>query len=174
MSPARVNLEVMITGYDPELWELRDRAPSRSRLAEIGNGRSTRLSRKRPSCHGYSGGTASTGGGRTELSTRAFQRDREQLRTARLQRSMLFWGRLDRALAEMTAVRAARPRRMGIARGFSRLLLGFALWKPRPLYGSREAFTAALDIRTGSGPAAEIDATGTALGHNPPPRGEDG
>lgn len=42
MSPARVNLKGMITGYDPEtLREVVDRAAAELRLQELGNGRST-------------------------------------------------------------------------------------------------------------------------------------
>ena len=169
MSPARVNLEVMITGYDPEtLRERVDRAAVESRLAEIGNGRSTTALGEKAELLRLLGrhGEALVA---AEQAFRLahFSGDREQLTAARLRRARVFQyqGELDRALAEMTAVRAsAALEEWASLEGSAAYSSGCALFDLGRFRESREAFTAALDIRTGSeAPAAEIDAARFAL-----------
>jgi hypothetical protein len=143
MSPARVNLEVMITGYDPEtLRERVDRAAVESRLVEIGNGRSNHGSREKAELARLLG---RHGEHWWRQNTPFDSRISAGIHPRR--------GRLDRALAEMTAVRAQAAleewHRSRVQPPTPRVALSSSLGRYTE---SREAFTAALDIRTGSGP----------------------
>jgi tetratricopeptide (TPR) repeat protein len=96
-----------------------------------------------------------------------FSGDREQLTAARLRRARVFQyqGELDRACAEMAAVRAtAALEEWASLEGAAAYSSGCALFDLGRYTESREAFAAALDIRTSSeAPAAEIESTRFAL-----------
>ena len=139
MSLARVNLKWMITGYDSEtLREQVDRAAVESRLAELGSGRSTAALGEKAELLRLLGryGEALVA---AEHAFRLahFSGDREQLTAARLRRARVFQyqGELDRALAEMTAVRAtATLEEWASLEGSAAYSAGCAL-RPRPLHG---------------------------------------
>ena len=169
MSLARVNLKGMITGYDSEtLREQVDRAAVESRLAELGSGRSTAALGEKAELLRLLGryGEALVA---AEHAFRLahFSGDREQLTAARLRRARVFQyqGELDRALAEMTAVRAtATLEEWASLEGSAAYSAGCALFDLGRYTESREAFAAALDIRTGSeAPLAEMEAARFAL-----------
>jgi tetratricopeptide (TPR) repeat protein len=169
MSLGRDNLEGMITGYDPEtLRERIDRAAVESRLAELGNGRSTAaLGEKAELLRLLGRNGEALVAAEHAFRLAHFSGDREQLTAARLRRARVFQfqGELDRALAEMTAVRAsAALEEWASLEASAAYSSGSVLFDLGRYTESREAFAAALDIRTGSeAPAAEIEAARFAL-----------
>lgn len=164
MSPRRVNLEGMITGYDPEtLRELVDRAAAEYRLRQLGNGRSTAaLGEKAELLRLLGRNGEALVAAEQAFRLAHFGGDREQLTTARLRRARVFQhqGELDRALAEMTAVRAtAALEEWASLEGSAAFCAGTVLFDLGRFAEARADFTAALDIRTGSeAPVAEVEA----------------
>jgi tetratricopeptide (TPR) repeat protein len=169
MSPARVNLEGMITGYDPDtLREIVDRAAVEFRLREIGNGRSTAALAEKAELlrmlgrHGEALAVAEQA-----FRLAHFSGDREQLTWARLRRARVFQvqGELDRALAEMSAARSTATledwQELEAAAAF---FAGTAMFELGRFADARDAFAATLAIRTGSEAAAgQIEAARFAL-----------
>lgn len=159
----------MITGYDPEtLREHVDRAAAESRLAEIGNGRSTAaLSEKAELLRLLGRHAEALIAAEQAFRLAHFSGDREQLTAARLRRARVFHyqGEFDRALAEMTAVRStAALEEWAALEGSAAYSAGSVLFDLGRFTESRDAFAAALDIRTGSeAPTSEIDAARLAL-----------
>lgn len=169
MSCPRVNLELMINGYDPEtLRELVDRAAVEARLRELGNGRSTSaLGEKAELLRLLDRLSEALVAAEQAFRLAHFSGDREQLTSARLRRARVFQfqGELDRALAEMSAVRATAALEgwHGLEASAAHLC-GTTLFDLGRFAEASECFTAALDIRTGSGePAAQIEASRFAL-----------
>jgi tetratricopeptide (TPR) repeat protein len=159
----------MITGYDPEtLRERVDRAAAEARLQELGNGRSTSALGERAELLRLLGrhGEALVA---AEQAFRLahFSGDREQLTTARLRRARVFQyqGEFDRALAEMTAVRAtAALEEWASLEGSAAYSVGAVLFDLGRFAAAEAAFGAALDIRTASeAPTAEIESARFAL-----------
>ena len=169
MSPARVNLNGMITGYDPEtLRELVDRAAAELRLQALGNGRSTAaLSEKAELLRLLGRNGEALVAAEQAFRLAHFGGDREQLTTARLRRARVFQyqGELDRALAEMIAVRAtAAIEEWASLEGSAAYSGGTVLFDLGRFAEARVVFTAALDIRSGSGaPADEVESVRFAL-----------
>ncbi|MBC7763894.1 MAG: hypothetical protein H7201_19320 [Candidatus Saccharibacteria bacterium] len=169
MSPARVNLKGMITGYDPEtLREVVDRAAAELRLQELGNGRSTAaLGEKAELLRLLGRNGEALVAAEQAFRLAHFGGDREQLTTARLRRARVFQyqGELDRALAEMIAVRAtAALEEWASLEGSAAYSGGTVLFDLGRFAEARVAFTAALDIRSGSGaPADEVESVRFAL-----------
>jgi len=169
MSPARVNLDEMITGHDPEtLRELVDPAAVESRLRELGNGRSTAALGEKAELLRLLGrhGEALVA---AEQAFRLahFSGDREQLSTARLRRARVFQyqGELDRALAEMAAVRATAALEEWVSlEGSAAFSAGTVLFDLARFADARDAFTAALEIRSASqAPEDEVKSARFAL-----------
>jgi tetratricopeptide (TPR) repeat protein len=159
----------MTTGYDPEtLRERVDRAAAEVRLEELGNGRSTAALGERAELLRLLGrhGEALVA---AEQAFRLahFSGDREQLTTARLRRARVFQyqGEFDRALAEMTAVRAtAALEEWASLEGSAAYSVGTVLFDLGRFAAAEVAFGAALDIRTASeAPTAEIESARFAL-----------
>ncbi|MBG6108862.1 tetratricopeptide (TPR) repeat protein [Frigoribacterium sp. CG_9.8] len=169
MSLARVNLKGMITGWDPEtLRERVDRGAIELRLAELGSGRSTAaLSEKAELLRLLGRNGEALAAAEQAFRLAHFSGDREQLTAARLRRARVFQyqGEFDRALAEMTAVRAtARLEEWASLEGSAAFSSGSTLFDLGRYTESRDAFAAAFDIRTGSeAPSAEIEAARFAL-----------
>lgn len=169
MSPARVNLEGMITGYDPEtLRELVDRAAVELRLQQLGNGRSTAaLGEKAELLRLLGRNGEALVAAEQAFRLAHFSGDREQLTTARLRRARVFQhqGELDRALAEMTAVRAsAALEEWASLEGSAAYCAGSVLFDLGRYSDARAAFSAALDIRSGSeAPTDEVESARFAL-----------
>ena len=159
----------MITGYDPEtLRELVDRAAAEARLQELGNGRSTAALGERAEMLRLLGrNNEALIAAEQAFRLAHFSGDREQLTTARLRRSRVFQhqGELDRALAEMTAVRAtARTEEWASLEGSAAFFAGTVLFDLGRFAEARAAFGAALDIRSGSeAPVDEIESARFAL-----------
>lgn len=169
MSPARVNLKGMITGYDPEtLRALVDRAAAELRLQELGSGRSTAaLGEKAELLRLLGRNGEALVAAEQAFRLAHFGGDREQLATARLRRAGVFQhqGELDRALAEMTAVRStAALEEWASLEGSAAYCIGTVLFDLGRFADAQAAFTAALDIRSGSeAPADEIESARFAL-----------
>jgi tetratricopeptide (TPR) repeat protein len=169
MSCARVNLDGMITGYDPEtLRELVDRDAVEARLRELGSGRSTSALGEKAELLRMLGRLGEALVAAEQAFRLAhFGGDREHLTSARLRRARVFQfqGELDRALAEMVAVRAtAALEGWGSLEATAAQLAGTALFELRRFGDARDAFAAALDIRTGAAaPTVDVEASRFAL-----------
>ncbi len=169
MSPGRVNLEGMITGYDPEtLRELVDLDAVETRLRTVGNGRSTAALGERAELLRLLGRHSEALVAAEQAFRLAhFSGDREQLTTARLRRARIFHskGEVDRALAEMTAVRAtAALEEWASLEGSAAFSVGTVLFDQGRFADAKVAFGAALDIRTSSqAPANQIESARLAL-----------
>ncbi len=169
MSSARVNLEGMIIGYDPDtLRELVDRAAAEARLRELGDGRSTAALGERAELLRLLGRNGEALVAAEQAFRLAhFSGDREQLAAARLRRARVFQhqGELDRALAEMTAVReAASLEDWASLEGSAAYSSGRVMFELGRFAEARVAFGAALDIRSGSeAPRDEVESARFAL-----------
>lgn len=159
----------MITGYDLEtLRELVDRGAAELRLQELGNGRSTAaLGEKAELLRLLGRNGEALVAAEQAFRLAHFGGDREQLTTARLRRARVFQyqGELDRALAEMIAVRAtAALEEWASLEGSAAYFGGTVLFDLGRFTEARVVFTAALDIRSGSGaPAEEVESVRFAL-----------
>lgn len=169
MSAGRVNLEGMITGYDPDtLRELVDPAAAQRRLDTLGNGRSTAALGDRAELLRLLGRNDDALIAADQAFRLAhFSGDREQLTAARLRRARVFQstGELDRALAEMVAVRAtAAAEEWAMLEGSAAFCAGTVLFALGRFAEARVSFGAALDIRSGSqAPADEVEFASFAL-----------
>jgi len=159
----------MITGYNPEtLREFVDRAAAELRLQQLGDGRSTAaLGEKAELLRLLGRNGEALVAAEQAFRLAHFGGDREQLTTARLRRARVFQyqGELDRALAEMKAVRATSAlEEWASLEGSAAFCAGTVLFDLGRHAEAVVAFGDSLDIRSGSGaPTFEVETARFAL-----------